>query len=61
VYLCGGIAPNLLPALRGDGFRRRFFAKGKVAEAIRGVPVWVVTHPSLGLLGAAAEVLPASE
>lgn len=61
VYLCGGIAPNLLPTLRGDGFRRRFFAKGKVAEAIRGVPVWVVTHPSLGLLGAAAEVLPASE
>lgn len=57
VYLCGGIAPRLLPQLRGEGFRRRFLAKGKLGAAIRDVPVTVVTHPGLGLLGAAAEGL----
>ncbi|MDP2317545.1 MAG: glucokinase [Pseudomonadota bacterium] len=57
VYLCGGIAPRMLPALMAGGFRARFEAKGKIAAAIRGVPVTVVTHPGLGLLGAAAEAM----
>jgi glucokinase len=57
VYLCGGIAPRLLSGLQGGGFLRRFLAKGKVSPAIAGVPVYVVTHPQLGLLGAAAEAL----
>lgn len=56
VYLTGGLAPALLPALQGGGFRRRFLGKGKVAAAIADVPVYVVTHGALGLLGA-AEVL----
>jgi glucokinase len=55
VFLCGGIAPKLLPQLRSGTFRRRFEAKGKVSSAIRDVPVTVVLHPQLGLLGAAAE------
>lgn len=56
VYVAGGIAPRMLPALVAGGFRRRFEAKGKLGEAIAGIPVYVVTHPALGLLGAAAEL-----
>lgn len=57
VYLCGGIAPRMLDTLRAGGFEGRFRQKGKVAAAIRDVPVFVVLHPGLGLLGAAAEAL----
>lgn len=57
VYLCGGIAPRLLPVLQSGPFRKRFEDKGKVGAAIRDVPVTVVTHPGLGLLGAAAEAM----
>ncbi len=57
VWLCGGIAPKILDALRDGGFARRFRAKGRVSAALDGIPVRVVTHPSLGLLGAAATAL----
>lgn len=56
VYVCGGIAPRMLPTLLAGGFRRRFEAKGKVGAAIAAVPVFVVTHPALGLLGAAEDL-----
>ncbi len=56
VYVAGGIAPRMLPALQAGGFRRRFEAKGKLGSAIAGIPAFIVTHPALGLLGAAAEL-----
>ena len=55
VYLCGGIAPRIVDRLGAGEFRRRFEAKGKLRAAIRDIPAFVVTHPALGLLGAAAE------
>lgn len=55
VYLCGGIAPRLLGPLQAGGFAARFSAKGRISTAIQDVPVYVVLHPGLGLLGAAAE------
>jgi glucokinase len=57
VWLCGGIAPRILPALRAGRFAERFHAKGKVSAALEGIPVRVVTHPGVGLLGAAGEAL----
>jgi glucokinase len=57
VWLCGGIAPRLLDPLRAGMFEARFRAKGKLRHALEGIPVRVVTHPSLGLLGAAGEAL----
>ncbi len=56
VYLCGGIAPRMVEVLASGGFRRRFEGKGKVGAAIVSIPTFVVTHPSLALLGAAAEL-----
>lgn len=52
-YLGGGIAPQLLPALRRSGFRQRFEAKGRFSPAMAAVPTLAVLHPQPGLLGAA--------
>jgi glucokinase len=57
VWLCGGIAPRMLGPLRAGAFEARFRAKGKLRHALDGIPVHVVTHPALGLLGAAGEAL----
>lgn len=54
VYLGGGIAPEMLPALRGETFRRAFRDKGKMAPVVREIPVRVITDPDAGLIGAAA-------
>lgn len=54
VYLGGGIAPEILPALRGEAFRRAFRDKGKMASIVREIPVRVIADPDAGLIGAAA-------
>lgn len=58
LFLAGGIAPQVLtrpePAAR---FRRAFEDKGRFRDLLASVPVWVVTNPDLGLLGAAAEAV----
>jgi glucokinase len=53
IYVAGGIAPRILPCLRKGGFRDAFEAKGRMSEVLRRIPTYVVTHPCLGLLGAA--------
>jgi len=54
VYVAGGIAPRLFAAERlRRRFRAAFEAKGRLAEFVRRVPVWVVTDPDVALLGAA--------
>lgn len=53
VYLGGGIAPRILPALRGERFRRAFREKGKLASMMESIPVRVITETDAGLLGAA--------
>lgn len=55
VYLCGGIAPRLVDSLATSSFEQRFSQKGALSHALDQIPVYVVAHPSLGLLGAAAE------
>ncbi|RMG06498.1 MAG: glucokinase [Planctomycetota bacterium] len=55
VYVAGGIAPAVLgPPVRRARFRRAFEDKGRLRSFVAAIPVWVVTSPHLGLLGAAA-------
>jgi glucokinase len=54
VYLCGGIAPRILDALRDGAFTRGYLHKGRFSDFVRSIPVRVVTNPRSGLLGAAA-------
>jgi glucokinase len=53
LYVAGGIAPRILPALRAGPFLAAFLAKGRLADVTADIPVRVVTDPTLGLLGAA--------
>ena len=55
VYLAGGIAPKILPALRGARFRESFRAKPPMEKFLAEIPVKVVLDPRLPLLGAAEE------
>jgi glucokinase len=53
VYLGGGIPPRILPALQEGRFMRAFVSKGRFAELLARVPVHVILHPKVALLGAA--------
>ncbi len=53
VYLAGGIAPKLLPALRAEGFLRAFCDKGRFAELLSGIEVSVSLDERAPLRGAA--------
>jgi len=55
VYLAGGIAPKILPALARPIFRESFRGKPPVEDFLAGIPVRVVLDPRLALLGAAFE------
>lgn len=53
VYLCGGILPRLLAWLPKCELRASFVNKGRMGAYNADIPVWIVTHPWTGLLGAA--------
>jgi glucokinase len=55
VYLAGGIAPKILPALRGTAFRDSFRNKPPLVELLSRIPVRVIRDPRLALYGAADE------
>lgn len=53
VYLGGGIAPRLLPALQGRTFLDAFAAKGRLRPLLEAIPVRVVLNDRAALVGAA--------
>jgi glucokinase len=53
VYLGGGIAPKILPALRSGRFMNAFLDKEPMVDMLRTMPVSVILNPQAGLLGAA--------
>lgn len=53
LYLGGGIAPRILPALRWPTFMDAFLAKAPMSAVVARIPVKVILNPDAGLLGAA--------
>jgi len=53
VYVGGGIAPKILPALRDGRFMRAFLAKAPMHDLVARIPVSVILNEEAGLLGAA--------
>jgi glucokinase len=53
VYVGGGIAPKILPALQSGLFIDAFCDKPPLADLLRTIPVAVILNPATGLLGAA--------
>ena len=54
VYLAGGILPGIAGFLAQSRFAERFLDKGLMREALERIPVRLVEHGRLGVLGAAA-------
>ena len=53
VFVGGGIAPKILPALKNGRFMAAFRAKGPMSELVSRIPVMVILNAETGLLGAA--------
>jgi len=53
VYIAGGIAPKILPALQHGEFLDSFLNKAPMSHLLHTMPVWVVNNEKVGLLGAA--------
>ena len=53
VYVGGGIAPKLLPALTGDAFLGPFTAKPPMTALLADMPVHVILNDQAALVGAA--------
>jgi glucokinase len=54
VYIGGGIAPKILPALQDGTFMKSFLAKGRYKRLLAKIPVRVILNPHTALLGAAS-------
>lgn len=54
VYLTGGIAQKIIPALKTGEFRAAFDNKAPHAALLEAMPIHVVTHPTAALIGLAA-------
>jgi glucokinase len=53
-YLAGGILPQIKPYLVGSSFVERFLDKGAMRPVLERVPVRLIEHGQLGVLGAAS-------
>jgi glucokinase len=53
IFVGGGIAPKILPALTAGGFIDAFVDKAPLDGLLRKIPVHVILNPAAGLLGAA--------
>lgn len=54
VFLSGGIAQKIVPALQKPHFRAAFEDKAPHRELMRAMPVSVITHPLAAVIGLAA-------
>ena len=53
VYIGGGIAPKILPALKGGAFAEGFRSKGRYGYITEKIPVWVIKNEDTALYGSA--------
>lgn len=53
IYLAGGILPQIRDFLLQSSFVERFLNKGPMREALERIPVKLVEHGQLGVIGAA--------
>ena len=54
VWVGGGIAPKILPALRSGQFVKAFRNKGRLSPLLERIPIRVILEPKTALFGAAA-------
>lgn len=52
IYVAGGIAAKIAPAMQRGAFLRAFLDKGRFAGLLETLPLHIVMNPNAGLLGA---------
>ncbi|WP_019411381.1 glucokinase [Pseudomonas psychrophila] len=52
VYIVGGVVPRFADIFLSSGFAKSFADKGCMSDYLNGIPVWLVTAPYSGLIGA---------
>lgn len=52
VFIVGGVIPRFADFFVNSGFARSFADKGCMSDYFKGIPVWLVTAPYSGLVGA---------
>jgi glucokinase len=57
VYVGGGIAPKILPALQSGEFLEAFRSKEPMADILATIPLSVILNPDAGLTGAAVRAM----
>ncbi|MDN5864495.1 MAG: glucokinase [Gammaproteobacteria bacterium] len=57
VYIAGGIVPRYLEAVRASRFREAFENKGRMSDYVREIPVFVILHEEVELLGLASSLV----
>jgi glucokinase len=60
VYVGGGIAPKILPALESGAFMEAFRAKEPMTDLVATIPVSVILNPDAALIGAAMRAMTAA-
>jgi glucokinase len=53
IYIGGGILPRILKALKSERLMQTFCNKGRFAEFLGNVPMYIILNPQAALLGAA--------
>ena len=53
IYIAGGIAPKILPAMERGGFTEGFIKKGRFERLMNSIPVYVIMNRKAALRGAA--------
>ncbi len=53
VYIAGGIAPKILPAMERGGFTEGFIKKGRFERLMASIPVYLIMNRKAALRGAA--------
>lgn len=52
LFIAGGIALRNVPLFEQPYFMEAFLAKGRMQGVLERIPVYLITHPEVGLLGA---------
>lgn len=53
LYIAGGVAAKIVWALqKNDQFVQNYLAKGRMRDLLDKIPIYLVTHKSIGLVGA---------
>jgi glucokinase len=56
VYLAGGIAPSIVTRLQEPKYRAVFEDKGRIADVMKPIPLFVITDPFPAFKGCAAAI-----